>query len=99
MLYVIWAQDAVNTHSLRVETRPAHVDRLKELLNQGRLIIAGPMPAVDSTDPGDAGMTGSMIVEEFMSLEAAQAWADADPYIKAGVYEKVTVKPYLKVLP
>ena len=99
MLYVIWAQDAANTHRLRVETRPAHVSRLKQLLNQGRLIIAGPMPAVDSIDPGEAGMTGSMIVAEFISLGAAQTWADADPYVKAGVYENVTVKPYLKVLP
>jgi uncharacterized protein YciI len=99
MLYVIWAQDATNTQNLRVETRPAHVERLNVLVDEGRLIIAGPMPAVDSTDPGEAGMTGSMIVAEFVSLEAAQAWADADPYSKAGVYEQVTVKPYLKVLP
>ena len=99
MLYVIWAQDAANTQNLRVEVRPAHVERLNVLVNEGRLIIAGPMPAVDSTDPGDAGMTGSMIVAEFISLKAAQTWADADPYLKAGVYEQVTVKPYLKVLP
>ena len=99
MLYVIWAQDVPESLEKRMAARPDHVARLKALLEAGRLIIAGPMPAVDSSDPGEAGMSGSMIVAEFISLEAAQAWADADPYIAAGVYEQVTVKPYLKVLP
>ena len=99
MLYVIWAQDVPDSLEKRMAARPDHVARLKALLEAGRLIIAGPMPAVDSSDPGEAGMSGSMIVAEFISLEAAQAWADADPYITAGVYEQVTVKPYLKVLP
>ncbi len=99
MLYVIWAQDVPESVEKRIAARPDHVARLKVLLEAGRLIIAGPMPAIDSSDPGEAGMSGSMIVAEFISLEAAQAWADADPYIAAGVYEQVTVKPYLKVLP
>ena len=99
MLYVIWAQDVPESLEKRMAARPDHVSRLIALLEAGRLIIAGPMPAVDSSDPGEAGMSGSMIVAEFISLEAAQAWADADPYIAAGVYEQVTVKPYLKVLP
>ncbi len=99
MLYVIWAQDVPESLEKRIAARPDHVARLKALLEAGRLVIAGPMPAVDSSDPGEAGMSGSMIVAEFISLEAAQAWADADPYIAAGVYEQVTVKPYLKVLP
>lgn len=99
MLYVIWAQDVPKSLEKRMAARPDHVARLKVLLEAGRLVIAGPMPAVDSSDPGEAGMSGSMIVAEFASLEAAQAWASADPYISAGVYEQVTVKPYLKVLP
>ena len=99
MLYVIWARDVPDSLSKRQMSRPDHVARLKALLEQGRLIIAGPMPAVDSSDPGDAGMSGSMIVAEFPSLADAQSWADADPYIAAGVYEEVIVKPYLKVLP
>lgn len=99
MLYVIWAQDVPNSLEKRMAARPDHVARLKTLVEDGRLVIAGPMPAVDSSDPGEAGMTGSMIVAEFQSLEAAQAWADADPYIAAGVYQQVTVKPYIKVLP
>ena len=99
MLYVIWARDVPDSLSKRQMSRPDHVARLKVLLEQGRLIIAGPMPAVDSSDPGDAGMSGSMIVAEFPSLAEAQSWADADPYIAAGVYEEVIVKPYLKVLP
>jgi len=99
MLYVIWAQDVPDSLEKRTAARPDHVARLKQLAASGRLIIAGPMPAVDSEDPGEAGMSGSMIVAEFVSLQAAQAWAEADPYIAAGVYESVTVKPYLKVLP
>lgn len=99
MLYVIWARDVPDSLSKRQASRPDHVARLKALVEQGRLIVAGPMPAVDSIDPGDAGMSGSMIVAEFASLAEAQSWADADPYIAAGVYEEVIVKPYLKVLP
>ena len=99
MLYVIWARDVPDSLRKRQTARPDHVVRLKALVDQGRLIIAGPMPAVDSSDPGDAGMSGSMIVAEFPSLVDAQSWADADPYITAGVYEEVIVKPYLKVLP
>lgn len=99
MLYVIWAQDVENSLEKRLAARPDHVARLKALEEEGRLIIAGPMPAVDSSDPGEAGMTGSMIVAEFISLEAAQDWASKDPYVAAGVYDQVSVKPYIKVLP
>ena len=99
MLYVIWAQDVVNSLENRMAARPDHVARLKQLVDQGRLIIAGPMPAVDSSDPGEAGMTGSMIVAEFTSLDAAKKWAQDDPYVAAGVYAEVSVNPYLKVLP
>lgn len=99
MLYVIWAQDVPNSLETRMAARPDHVARLKQLDSQDRLIMAGPMPAIDSPEPGEAGMTGSMIVAEFPSLDDAQQWANEDPYFKAGVYEKVTVKPYLKVLP
>mgnify|MGYP006114487477 FL=1 len=99
MLYAIISQDTPNTLALRLETRPAHVERLNVLLEEGCLILAGPHPAVDSDDPGDAGFTGSLVVAEFESLEAAQSWADADPYMAAGVYAMVTVKPFKKVLP
>ncbi len=99
MLYAIWAQDVENSLEKRLAARPDHVARLTALVDQGRLIIAGPMPAVDSIDPGEAGMTGSMIVAEFTSLEAANAWARDDPYVAAGVYEQVSVKPFIKVLP
>lgn len=99
MLYLIYAEDVENSLELRKHARPAHVERLQTLKAQGRLIIAGPNPTIDSSEPGDAGFSGSMIVAEFESLNAAQEWADADPYIAAGVYKKVTVKPYLKVLP
>ncbi|MCW9028991.1 MAG: YciI family protein [Kangiella sp.] len=99
MLYVIFSQDVENSLPLRTQARPAHVERLQALKEQGRLIIAGPCPAIDAEDPGEAGFTGSMIVAEFDSLEDAQAWADADPYIEAGVYQSVIVKPYKKVLP
>ena len=84
---------------MRQQARPAHVERLKALQEQGRLILAGPCPAIDSVDPGEAGFTGSVIVAEFASLQDAQDWADADPYIAAGVYQSVTVKPFHKVLP
>ena len=99
MLYAILGRDAPNSLERRLSVRPAHLERLNALLNEGRLILAGPLPAIDSPDPGPAGFSGSIIVAEFASLEAARAWADADPYIAAGVYEKVTVKPFKKVLP
>jgi uncharacterized protein YciI len=99
MLYVIFSQDVENSLSLRQQVRPAHVARLKQLNEQQRLIVAGPMPAIDSEDPADAGFSGSTIIAEFDSLEAAQQWADADPYVAAGVYKKVIVQPFKKVLP
>jgi len=99
MLYAVISQDVADSTDKRMSARPAHVERLNALKDQGRLILAGPHPAIDSPDPGSAGFTGSLIVAEFASLEAAQAWADTDPYIAAGVYESVTVKPFNKVLP
>ena len=99
MYYAIISQDIEDSLSLRLETRPAHVARLEQLNKENRLLIAGPHPAIDSEDPGSAGFTGSLVVAEFDSLELAQAWADNDPYMKAGVYEHVIVKPYKKVLP
>ncbi len=99
MLYLIYSEDVENSLPLRKTARPAHVERLQQLKTEGRLIIAGPTPAIDAADPGAAGFTGSMIVAQFESLEAAQTWADTDPYVEAGVYKKVTVKPYNKVLP
>lgn len=99
MFYAIISQDVENSLSKRQSARPDHLARLNQLKEEGRLLIAGPHPAIDSNDPGDAGFTGSLVVAEFDSLEAAQIWADADPYIAAGVYEKVIVKPFKKVLP
>lgn len=99
MLYAVIGEDRADSLAARLAARPAHLDRLKALQEEGRLILAGPCPAIDSPDPGPAGFTGSLIVAEFTSLEAAKAWADADPYVAAGVYEKVTVKPFKKVFP
>lgn len=99
MLYAIMATDVSDSLSRRLEARPAHVTRLKQLQAAGRLVLAGPHPAIDSEDPGEAGFSGSLIVAEFDSLESAQAWADADPYIAAGVYDRVIVKPFKRVLP
>lgn len=99
MLYAIVATDVANSLEKRLEARPAHLERLTALKNEGRVVLAGPLPAIDSNDPGAAGFTGSLIVAEFASLSAAQAWADADPYIKAGVYDNVVVKPFKQVLP
>lgn len=99
MLYTFICEDIPNTLALRLEARPAHVARLAELNEQGRLFVAGPCPAIDSEDPGEAGFTGSIVIAEFASLSDAQAWADKDPYFAAGVYEKVTVKPFKKALP
>ena len=99
MLYAVIGEDRENSLKVRLETRPAHVDRLEILKSEGRLVLAGPHPAVDNEDPGNAGFTGSLIVAEFESLEAAQSLADADPYVAAGVYTRVTVKPFKKGLP
>ena len=82
-----------------MSARPAHLKRLQELQNEGRLVLAGPHPAIDTDNPGDAGFTGSLVVAEFDNLQDAQQWANADPYIEAGVYDKVTVKPFKKVFP
>ena len=99
MLYAIISQDKDNSLAGRLQARPAHVQRLQTLKDEGRLVLAGPHPAIDSPDPGDAGFSGSLVVAEFTSLTEATAWADDDPYISAGVYEKVIVKPFKKVLP
>ena len=99
MLYAIVGEDRPGTLDARLAARPAHVERLRALQDEGRLVLAGPFPAIDSPDPGPAGFSGSLIVAEFDSLEAAKAWADADPYIAAGVYARVKIKPFKKVLP
>lgn len=99
MYYAIVSQDIDNSLSLRKTARPAHIARLNALKDAGRLLVAGPNPAVDSEDPGEAGFTGSLVIAEFPSLQDAQAWADKDPYIEAGVYASVSVKPFKKVLP
>ena len=99
MLYAIIAEDAPDSLEKRLATRPAHLERLNALLDQGRLILAGPHPAIDANDPGEAGFSGSLIVAEFNSLEDAETWAAEDPYQHAGVYASVTVKPFKKVLP
>lgn len=99
MLYAIIAEDNPESLEKRLTARPDHITRLEELKNKGRLVLAGPHPTIDSEDPGSAGFSGSLIVAEFNNFEEAQAWANADPYIKAGVYKHVTVKPFKKVLP
>jgi uncharacterized protein YciI len=99
MLYAIIASDVENSLENRLNARPAHLARLEQLKSEGRLILAGPHPAVDSNDPGPAGFSGSLIVAEFESLQAAQQWAEADPYRAAGVYASVLVKPFKLVLP
>ena len=99
MWYAIYSTDVPDSLPLRKKTRPAHLKRLELLRDDGRLLLAGPFPAVDNDDPGPAGFTGSLVVAEFDSLEAAQAWADADPYIEAGIYQHSIVKPFRKVLP
>jgi len=99
MLYAFISQDVENSLEARVKARPAHIERLQSLKQQGRLIIAGPHPAIDNIDPGPAGFTGSLVVAEFDNLEAAQAWADDDPYVQTGVYQSVIVKPFNRVLP
>ena len=99
MLYAIISEDRPGTLAQRLAARPAHLERLVALQDDGRLLIAGPHPAIDTPDPGEAGFTGSLVVAEFPSLDDAQSWADADPYITAGVYAQVSVKPFKKVLP
>jgi uncharacterized protein YciI len=99
MLYAIISEDIQDSLPRRLAARPAHLSRLEQLLTQGRLIVAGPHPALDTEDPGEAGFTGSLVIAEFASLQEAQQWADADPYMEAGVYSKVTVKPFKKVYP
>jgi len=99
LLYAIIATDTPDSLAARRAARPAHLERLKALQAEGRLLLAGPHPAIDSSDPGDAGFTGSLVVAEVDDLDGARAWADADPYVAAGVYAEVSVKPLLKVLP
>lgn len=99
MLYAIIAEDTTDSLSKRLLARPAHLARLQQLQDQGRLVLAGPHPAIDSENPGEAGFSGSLIVAEFNDLVAAQQWADADPYKEAGVYARVTVKPFKQVFP
>lgn len=99
MWYAIISEDIDNSLAKRLAARPAHLDRLHRLKDHGRLLLAGPHPAMDNQDPGEAGFTGSLVVAEFDSLQDAQSWADADPYVEAGVYASVKVKPFKKVLP
>ena len=99
MLYAIISEDSKDSLQQRLTARPAHIKRLQDLQSEGRLVLAGPHPAVDSDNPGDAGFTGSLVVAEFDNLQDAQHWADSDPYNDAGVYAKVTVKPFKKVFP
>jgi len=99
LYYAIIARDKADSLGVRLEARPAHLDRLRRLQDEGRLLAAGPHPAIDSEDPGPAGFTGSLIIAEFPDLETARAWADEDPYVAAGVFEEVTVKPFRKVFP
>ena len=99
MLYAIFATDVANSLDKRLAARPAHLDRLQSLQDQGRLVLAGPTPAIDSPDPGAAGFSGSLGVAEFADLQAAQQWADADPYVAAGVYDTVEIRPFKQVFP
>ena len=99
LYYAIVGEDVANSLDLRLAARPDHLARLQQLRDEGRLLLAGPFPAIDSPDPGPAGFSGSLIVAAFASLEEAQTWADADPYVAAGVYARVSVKPFKKVLP
>lgn len=99
MFYAIISKDVEGSLAKRLEARPAHLERLKALQDEGRLLLAGPHPAIDSEDPGEAGFTGSLVVAQFPSLDEARAWAELDPYVTAGVYADVTVKPFKKVFP
>ena len=99
MYYAILCEDVADSLERRLQARPAHLARLRELVDAGRLLVAGPHPALDTEEPGAAGFTGSLIIAEFDCLEAATVWADADPYVAAGVFSRVVVKPYKPVLP
>lgn len=99
MFYMIYSEDVTGSLDKRLATRPAHLARLEQLKAEGRLLLAGPLPAIDSLDPGGAGFSGSLVVAEFASLAEAQHWTNADPYLAAGVYARSTVKPFKKVLP
>ena len=99
MLYAILSEDVADSLEKRKSARPAHLKRLEDLQNAGRLIIAGPHPAIDSNTPGEAGFTGSLVIAEFASLQEAKNWADIDPYVEAGVYANVSVKPFKQVFP
>lgn len=99
MLYIIFAQDHPDSLQKRLSARPAHVARLQSLLDQGRLVLAGPMPAIDNDDPGPAGFSGSTIIAEFETLSEARAWAEADPYVVAGVYADLDVRPFRQTFP
>jgi len=99
MWYAIISEDVPNSAPLRAGARSRHLERLRTLRDEGRLLVAGPHPAIDNQDPAEAGFTGSLVIAEFASLEDARAWADADPYVEAGVYHRVVVKPFNKVLP
>ncbi|MAR92398.1 MAG: hypothetical protein CML06_16195 [Pseudomonadales bacterium] len=99
MYYAIISEDVENSLEQRKTARGDHLARLEDLQQQGRLLVAGPCPAIDSEDPGEAGFSGSLVIAEFENLAAAQTWADADPYVSAGVYQQVVVKPYKKVMP
>jgi uncharacterized protein YciI len=99
MWYAIIAEDTPGSLEQRLAARPDHLERVTKLVDEGRLLVAGPHPAIDAPDPGEAGFTGSLIVADFLSLSDAQKWADEDPYVTAGVYQNVTVKPFKKVLP
>ena len=99
MLYAILSVDVAESLDKRKSARPAHLKRLQDLQDQGRLVLAGPHPAIDTDNPGDAGFTGSLVIAEFSSLQDANDWADADPYVEAGVYASVSVKPFKQVFP
>ena len=99
MLYAIMSEDVEDSLEKRMAVRPAHIERLTKLQSEARLILAGPHPAIESNEPGDAGFTGSLVIAEFTSLAEAQKWADADPYVASGAYARVVVKPFKKVLP
>ncbi len=99
MYYAIIAEDREDSLEQRLKARPKHLQRLEELQSDGRLLLAGPHPAIDSEDPGPNGFTGSLVVAEFPDLQSAENWAEADPYVEAGVYERITIKPFKKVFP
>lgn len=99
MWYAIISQDVEDSRAGRNAARPDHIARIKALLDEGRLLLAGPHPAIDAEDPGEAGFTGSLVIVDFPSLKEAQEWADSDPYIAAGVYESLVVKPFKPLLP